>query len=53
MFVAETLGKMVVEIEEEMSLDEFSDWLAWFRLKKERQDVVDRKAKAKSKGRRR
>ena len=52
MAVAELLGKMAAEIEEEMSLDEFSDWRAWMKFKREVQEKDNRRMKSKVKGRR-
>lgn len=53
MSVAENLHMMVSEVEEEMSLDEFADWLAWMKLKREVQDKDNRRTKSKATGRRR
>ena len=53
MAVAELLGKMAAEIEEDMSLDEFSDWLAWMKLKREVQEKDNRRMKSKANRRRR
>ena len=52
MAVAELLGKMVAEIEEDMSLDEFSDWLAWMKFKREIQEKDNQRMKSKVRGKR-
>lgn len=49
MFIAEKLGKYKWEIEEEMDLDEFSYWLAWFSYKNEEEQKQLEKAKRKRK----
>ncbi len=52
MAVAELLGKFVFEIEDEMPYDEFADWLAWLRLKREIRDKEIKWQESRNKGRR-
>ncbi len=52
MAVAELLGKFVFEVENEMPYDEFADWLAWMRLKRELQDKENKRQESRNKRRR-
>ena len=50
LLVAETLGKYVDEILDEMSLDELGLWIAWFEIKRKEEEKLLKKAGKGSSG---
>lgn len=50
LLVAETLGKYVDEILDEMRLDELGLWIAWFEIKRKEEEKLLKKANKGSSG---
>jgi len=43
------LGKFAHEVEEELTVDDLADWIAWFKIKREEEEKAYKEAEAKAK----